>query len=243
MVLRVFLKGVLVWWLAASATLAQTATQTTPSTDAPRILAIGDSLVAWHRNEGVSIADSLSAALGEPVLNRAIAGARMINALPLTGAIGLRIPSQFRPRQGAPYDWVIVSGGGNDFLFGCGCRRCERRMNRLITENTDDGEVANLISQIRETGAKVVYLGYLRSPGVASPIERCKDEGDTFEARLALLAARTEGVYFHSVADLVPFGDRSFHGVDMIHPSKKASMIIGQQISDLIRQEDGARAP
>ena len=68
-----------------------------------------------------------------------------------------------------------------------------------------------------------------------------KDEGDAFEARLAELAKRDKGVFFHSIADLVPSGDRSFHGLDMIHPSRKASKIIGQQVAALIKRADSGR--
>jgi lysophospholipase L1-like esterase len=207
--------------------------------DKPRILAIGDSLMAWHRNESKSIADSLEASLGEPVLNRSISGARIIYGLPVTGALGLRISSQFRDRE--QYDWVIITGGGNDLMFGCGCARCERRMNRMITAEADKGDVVSLVQHIRKTGARVIYVGYLRSPEMESPIENCKDEGDTFEARLATLAKQDEGVFFHSIAELVPAGDRSFHGLDMIHPSQKASTIIGQQLADLIRRVDRSR--
>ena len=205
----------------------------------PSILTIGDSLMAWHRHDDASIADVLSTSLGEPVLNRAISGARIIYGLPVTGAMGLRISSQFRDKES--YDWVIVTGGGNDFMLGCGCARCDRRMNRMITAKADKGDVVSLVAQIRKTGARVIYLGYLRSPEMDSPIENCKDEGDAFEARLTELAKQDDGVFFHSIAELVPAGDRSFHGMDMIHPSKKANEIIGQQLANLIRRVDRSR--
>ncbi|MCV2893573.1 SGNH/GDSL hydrolase family protein [Lentibacter sp. XHP0401] len=205
----------------------------------PKILAIGDSLMAWHRGEDLSIADSLAAELGEPVLNRAVSGARIVYALPISGAMGMRISNQFRERE--RYDWVIVTGGGNDFMLGCGCARCERRMNKLLTADTKRGDVLKLIARIRKTGAQVIYLGYLRSPGMGSPIEKCKDEGDVFEARLAALAERDNGIHFHSIAQLVPSGDRSFHSFDMIHPSKKASTIIGKQIAQIIKRADQSR--
>lgn len=205
----------------------------------PSILAIGDSLMAWYRIDDRSIADSVAASLDEPVLNRAISGARIIYGLPVTGAMGLRVSNQFRDHE--RYDWVIITGGGNDFMLGCGCARCERRMNRMLTADAKQGDVVSLIARIRKTGARVVYLGYLRSPEMDSPIESCKDEGDAFEARLAELAKRDKGVFFHSIADLVPAGDRSFHAIDMIHPSHKASKLIGQQVAELIKRADRTR--
>ena len=213
--------------------------QAAQAQEKPKILAIGDSLMAWHRIDDKSIADSIAASLGEPVLNRAISGARIIYGLPLTGAMGLRISNQFRDRE--RYDWVIITGGGNDFMLGCGCARCDRRMNKMLTADAKQGDIVSLVARIRQTGARVVYLGYLRSPDMDSPIESCKDEGDAFEARLVELAKRDKGVFFHSIADLVPSGDRSFHGLDMIHPSRKASKIIGQQVAALIKRADSGR--
>jgi acyl-CoA thioesterase I len=42
------------------------------------------------------------------------------------------------------------------------------------------------------------------------------------------------GVTFLPMSDLVPFGDRSYHGLDLIHPSVKGSRGIGQRIAALI---------
>lgn len=42
-------------------------------------------------------------------------------------------------------------------------------------------------------------MGYLRSAGIDTPIEHCKDEGDELEARIARLAARVEGVHYLSM--------------------------------------------
>ncbi len=204
----------------------------------PRIVAIGDSLMAWHRGANLSIADEVSKGLSEPVVNRSISGARIIYGLPITGALGMKIANQFREDR---VDWVIMTGGGNDFMMGCGCGACERRMAKLISADGGRGEVPKLISDIRKTGARVVYVGYLRSPGVGSPIESCKDEGDEFEARLGKLAKRDKGLYFLSLQDLVPSGDRSFHGADMIHPSRKASRAIGARITRLIQKADRTR--
>ncbi len=210
----------------------------TPDTTA-RILAIGDSLMAWNRAGQRSIADVVAQELGEPVKNRALSGARVIYKLPFTGALGMNIGKQFRGKDHP--DWVVLSGGGNDLWFGCGCHRCDRRMKRLISEDGRKGKVVDLVSKLRKSGAQVVMIGYLRSPGVGSPIESCKDEGDIYEARLAKMAKRLDGVYFLSNADLVPYGDRSYHGFDMIHPSIKGSKAIGERVAELIKREDKGR--
>lgn len=202
---------------------------------APEVLVIGDSLLAWHSASGKSVADRLEALLGEPVRDRSVGGARMMYNLPVTGALGLSIPKQYR---GKPYRWVVVNGGGNDLWFGCGCGKCDRKLRKLISEDGKRGAIPKLVARLRASGAKVLWLGYLRSPGVDSAIDGCRAAGDRLEARIARMAEADEGVVFHSIADLVPHGDRSFHGVDMIHPSRKASLEIARQLAAIIRARD-----
>ena len=200
--------------------------------DTGRILFMGDSLLAVHGLSGNAVSDVAAATLGEPVTDRSVAGARIIYGLPISGALGMKIAKQYRK---GPWDWVVLNGGGNDLWLGCGCNRCERRLTRLISQDGQDGKIPKLVKTLRDDGARVLYVGYLRSPGVGSPIESCRDEGDVLEARISAMAAADDGVYFLSLADLVPYGDRSFHMVDMIHPSRKASAIIGRMIAEQIQ--------
>ncbi|PSL18686.1 SGNH/GDSL hydrolase family protein [Shimia abyssi] len=198
----------------------------------PRILAMGDSAMAWHNFSGRSIPDTVGRELGEKVSNNAIGGARIIYKLPISGAAGMKISNQYRKGD---WDWIIVNGGGNDLWLGCGCVACDNKMNRMISSDGRKGAIPHMLDTLRKTGAKVVYVGYLRSPGAWSPIEHCRDEGDELEARVSQLADILPDVHFVSAADLVPHGDRSYHGVDMIHPSVKASYEIGVRVADLIR--------
>jgi lysophospholipase L1-like esterase len=201
----------------------------------PRILTMGDSLMAWHGITGGSISHSISRTLNEPVANNAVGGARILYKLPLTGAMGMKIASQYREGD---WDWVVVNGGGNDLWLGCGCGPCEKKMGRLISDDGRRGEIPRLVDGLRKTGAQVVYVGYLRSPGAWSPIEHCRDEGDQLESRISKLADILPGVHFVSLADLVPHGDRSYHGIDMIHPSLKASREIGQRVAAVIQNAE-----
>jgi hypothetical protein len=199
--------------------------------DTPRVLAIGDSLMAFHSTSGRSISDYLGRALGIEVRDHSIVGAHMVYKLPLSGAMGMSIPMQFR----GEWDWVVMTGGGNDLWLGCGCHRCDRRMDKLIARDGTRGEIPKLMAKIRQSGAQVVYVGYLRSPELGSPIEHCKDEGDELEARVSALAARVEGVHYVSIQDLVQPGDRSFFALDRIHPSAKASRHIAARVAALIK--------
>lgn len=204
-----------------------------------KIIAMGDSLMAWNRAGGQSIADVLSSDLKEPVTNRSMTGARILYGLPVSGAMGMKIGKQFKRKDRA--DWVVVTGGGNDLMFGCGCHQCDRKLQQLVTPDGGAGAIVDLVLRIRQSGAKVVLLGYLRSPGLGSPIESCKDEGDIFDARLSRMASRIKGVHFVANADIVPHGDRSFHAFDMVHPSAKGSWVIGKRVAAVIKAHDPTR--
>ena len=202
--------------------------------DGSRILMMGDSLLASHSLSGRSVAGVLEQTLGTPVTDRSVMGARMIYRLPISGAAGLNIPKQFRDGN---WEHVVINGGGNDLWLWCGCHACDRKLDKLAArDGSAKGEIPSLIGRLRSTGAKVVWVGYLRSPGVGSPIESCKDEGDELERRIAAFAERTEGVTFVSLADMVPHGDRSYHGFDMIHPSVKGSREIARRVAAALRK-------
>ncbi|MFY0594897.1 MAG: SGNH/GDSL hydrolase family protein [Cognatishimia sp.] len=204
----------------------------------PRILAMGDSMMAAHKVSGRAVADYVSRALNEPIKDHSMVGASMSYALPITGAMGLNIAQQFR---GGEWDWVVLNGGGNDLWLGCGCNGCETKMEKLISLDATVGKIPNLVTRLRNSGAQVLWVGYLRSPGMNSPIENCRDEGDELESRLLHMARSQDGVHFVSIADLVPHGDNSFHGIDMIHPSLKGSAEIGARVSEYIRRVDPIR--
>ncbi len=196
-----------------------------------RILVLGDSMLAVHRINDSAVSDAIERTLREPVVDRSTIGARFHYALPITGRAGLNITKQYVPGK---WDWVIVNGGGNDLWLGCGCVLCNAKMDRLISEDGTRGTIPGFLSKLRQSGAKVIYVGYLRSPGRASPIEYCRDEGDEFERRISRLADLDPGLYFLSLQDLVPYGDGSYHSFDMIHPSIKGSTAIGQILANII---------
>ncbi|WP_299961707.1 SGNH/GDSL hydrolase family protein [uncultured Roseobacter sp.] len=205
--------------------------ETVPHDESPRILAMGDSMMAWHAGHDQGIADGVEQILNEPVIDRSVVGARVLYHLPVTGAMGLNISKQYARGD---WDWIIVNGGGNDLWLGCGCSRCDNKMERMIGPNGKKGEIARMVSMMRQSGAQVIYVGYLRSPGFGSIIEHCRNEGNELERRISRMAQADKGVHFVSLKDLVPHGDRSFHSGDRIHPSKKASRAIAERIARII---------
>lgn len=206
--------------------------------DTSGILAMGDSLMAWNRPSERAIANTVARELNEPVVDRSVIGARIVRDLPGGDVFGRRIGDQY---VSGNWNWIVLNGGGNDLWIGCGCVLCDDKLDRLISKDGKSGEIPQLVSKLRGTGARLVYVGYLRSPGRGSVIEHCRDEGDRFEARVARMAAGRDGVYFLSLRDLVPHGDRSYHSADMIHPSVKASREIGQRVAELIKAENENR--
>lgn len=202
--------------------------------DGSRILLLGDSLMAMHGMKGRSVSHAMEHALQEPVTDRSVMGARFIYVLPVSGSAGMNIAKQYRPGE---WDWVVLNGGGNDVLFGCGCGPCTTRIDRLISGDGSRGIIPGFVSRLRATGARVIYVGYMRTPGVTSPIEHCVDDGNEMDRRFGRLAARDGGVYFLSLDGMVPHGDRSYHALDLVHPSVKGSAEIGRRIARIIRSE------
>lgn len=201
--------------------------------DQMRVLVMGDSFMTSNGSAGHAVPHLLAKKLGAKVKSTAVAGARYGYKMPLTGALGFNISKQFRQDK---WDYVVMNGGGNDLWLGCGCMRCQKRLNKLISPDGSKGQIPAAVNRARSTGAKVIYVGYLRSPGLGSPIEHCKKVGAALEARIAVMARQDPGVSFVSLADMVPYGDSSYHGADMIHPSKKGSAAATNRIIAAIKQ-------
>ena len=209
--------------------------ETAPRAENARILLLGDSMMAFNRGSGAAVSDAIEDQLGEEVVDRSVPSARINYALPVSGAAGLSIPKQVID---GPWEWVVMNGYGNDILFGCGCRACDRQVDRLISADGLSGSIPEFVASLRARGAKVIYSGYLRTPGVQAPVESCGIVGDELDRRLALMAAADNGVTFVAMSDLVPYGDRSYHGLDLIHPSPKGSQAIGARIAEIIAAND-----
>jgi len=200
-----------------------------------RILAMGDSMLAMNRPGGKSVMGAVERHLNEPVLDRSVSGAQFNYPLPISGAMGLRIGEQYAAGN---WDWVILNGGGNDLFFGCGCVSCATMINRLVSADAKRGTVVETVRKIRATGARVIFVGYLHSPGIFSVIDHCKAEDIEYERRIAKLAAADKGVFYIKLSNLVPNGDTSFHSIDAIHPSVKGSAVIGALIAKTIRDAE-----
>lgn len=225
------------FYLALVGTILMLA-QTAPASarDQMKVLVMGDSFMTSNGSDGHAVPHALARDLGVTVKSTAVAGARFGYKLPLTGALGFNISKQYRDGN---WDYVVMNGGGNDLWLGCGCMRCQKRLNRLISPDGTQGQIPTAVHRARASGARVIYVGYLRSPGLGSPIEHCKKVGAALEARISVMARQDAGVSFVSLADMVPHGDSSFHSSDMIHPSAKGSIAASKRIAAAIRSAAG----
>lgn len=193
---------------------------------------MGDSMLAWNRASGRSVSHKIENLLGVEVLDRSVSGAQVLYALPVSGALGLSIPKQY---VAGKWDWVIVNGGGNDLWLGCGCIACDTKLDRLVSRDGVSGAIPMMVTKLEKSATRVLYVGYLRTPGKGSPIDHCANDGDELEARLTRMARANPKVFFLSLRDLVPQNDLSYHDVDRIHPSFKGSSEIARRIADFIK--------
>lgn len=195
------------------------------------VLLVGDSMLASNRAVGGSVSDAIEAAIGLEVVDRSVVGASYFHALPLSGAAGLKLTEQFQP---GPWKVIVANGGGNDLLFGCGCGDCRNVLDRLISADGRSGAIPSYVSELRSSGAYVVYVGYLRNPGTSAPIKACGPAGNELDRRLAELDRLDPGMTFIPMSDLVPYGSTLYHQIDRIHPSRTGSREIGLRIARAI---------
>ncbi|WP_120636130.1 SGNH/GDSL hydrolase family protein [Ruegeria sp. EL01] len=197
-----------------------------------KIIAVGDSLMAWNSTSGSSIPDVVEKNIGSAVIDRTVSAAWLQTQFDTDGHPETGVQAQFVEGD---WKWAIVNGGGNDLMLGCGCARCDAVLDRMISADGQSGQIPQFLRRIRDGGTQVIYVGYLRSPKLLTPIEHCKAEGDEFEARIARLAQQEQGITFVSNHDVARAGDASYFSFDLIHPSRKSSRIIGERVAKVIK--------
>ena len=193
-----------------------------------RIAVFGDSMMAWNGLNGGSAPQTLSRILDEPVANFAVSGARVTNPLPISSMLGFDIRQQYRKGD---WDVILVNGGANDFFFECGCGRCNRVLNRLVSPDGETGALPEFLLKLRETGAQVIYAGYHRSRGLDGPAKGCRNELDALDLRVERFAETHEGISFVTLRDVFPIGEPEYYAADRLHPSRLGSTAIAQRLA------------
>ncbi|RVT87270.1 SGNH/GDSL hydrolase family protein [Rhodobacteraceae bacterium CCMM004] len=196
----------------------------------PRLLAVGDSVMAWNAAGGQSIPAVVARETGLTTRNAAVPGAGL---LPGTGLAGLTIVGQIEPGR---YDWAIANGGANDLDALCGCARCPETLDRLLTRDGTRGAWVDMVARLRAAGAaRVLILGYYgpARTGRGGGYDRCNDEVAEMDRRLARLAARRADVVHVTARDVFD-GDPALYARDLVHPSPAGSARIGRLIARTI---------
>ncbi|SFJ08886.1 SGNH/GDSL hydrolase family protein [Jannaschia pohangensis] len=201
----------------------------TPPSDRA-ILAIGDSIMAWNGNQGIP--EVVGQTLNRPVVDGAQSAAHVTNPNGAAAALGFDITRQWR---GGDWDWVILTGGGNDIRPTCATPAAAATRDGLIGPRLT-GDIPNLIATIRASGAKVLFVGYYDgAEAAATGFTPCQPEFDIMNRRFAELAARDPGLVFLDAGDVIDASDRSLYARDLIHPSPRASALIGRAVARAIQ--------
>ncbi len=196
-----------------------------------RVLAIGDSVLAWHKWTGRDIPSVIGDVLGARVDNDAVAGARFSNASALGRAVGFDVRAQFRR---GPWDMVLVNGGANDMLNDCGCGACDGVLDGLLAADLT-GEVPQFVAEIRATGVQVLWMGYYASAR-SGQFAGCRPYLVQYDARMAQLAEATPGMTFIDSEDVLDPDDRANFAFDGIHPSPRGARRIGTYLAQSVAQ-------
>lgn len=208
-----------------------------------KILMIGDSLFAWHSLTGRNVGRVLDTELGQNVIDRSVTSARFSTGESYESSFGFDIRAQYESTQEnthkpemEPVDWdiLVMNGGGNDLFFECNCHSCDRTLDILISDDGQTGQIPAFLNPIRQSGTKVIYVGYPRNHDLGGPFMRCKDELDILETRIQAMARRDRGIYFIEIQDMFAPGDPTPFAFDYTHPSPESSATIARRIADLI---------
>ena len=186
------------------------------------IIAVGDSFLDWHSDEGLSIPDVVGEQLDMTTDNAAISGAMVLST------DDSAIPNQYR--EGV-WSWVIINGGGNDITDRCACDDCTDVMDMLIAEDGSSGVLPELAEQAVTHGAQVVVVGYMNLPEEAQESPQCNDELVELRARKAALADGLPGATFVDASQVMDGTDLELYDTDNLHPSVLGSRAVGELIA------------
>lgn len=210
---------VLVFWMLSGAA----------SADPLRVLALGDSIMAWHKWTGRDIPSVVGDLVDARVQNNAVAGARFSNDSPVGRAAGFDVRAQYRA---GTWDVILINGGANDLLSDCRCRSCGAVLDGLIAPDLT-GDVPGFLARLRHSGANVIWMGYYASAR-SGQFTGCRPYLVEYDARLARLAAVTPGLRFVDSEDVIDRSDRRQFAFDGIHPSPLGARRIGTYLAQIL---------
>ena len=191
-----------------------------------RIVVAGDSVMAWNRSSGASVAGVLQAQLREPVGDVSLSLAQIAG-----GRGAFNIPNQLARVQA---QWVVLNGGANDLMGNCDCSDCGPVLDRLISEDGRRGAIPTLVADLRGRGSRVVWADYYTAPRYAGTT--CEAPYQVLETRLGRMADADAGVTLVDMDDVFSPDDLSLFAADRLHPSKKGSARIANLIAPVLER-------
>lgn len=197
------------------------------------VLAVGDSLLAWHAPYCRSVPDYLATARGSAVENAAVNGAQMTSGAD-------RIPEQYR---GGGWSWLVADGGGNDLNQQCTCGfedDCGWVLDRLADPTDWSGAMPALAERALGDGARVILVGYYGMPESAwYGLGDCGAELDALKLRYADYAAATPGVTYVDLARAVSWPeDRDAYDFDRVHPDPAGAEALGRLLAEVMAEQE-----
>lgn len=187
-----------------------------------RILAIGDSVLAWNQLACQAVPDHLALERESKVQSGAVSGTRMLGG-------DSAIPDQYVPDD---WTWVIVDGGGNDLKDTCGTGQAEGLLDQLASPDGTQGAMAVLLDEILLDAQGVLLLGYYpMGEGAWYGFDACDAELASLNARYAVLAEQREGVWFVDLGQVLdPATTPEAYAPDQVHPDIEGA----QRIAELL---------
>ena len=193
------------------------------------MLAVGDSILSWHKEVGDSIPQVAGRELGAVMGNASEPGA------PLLGDDDWTIPIQYRT---GPWSWVVINGGANDLMDECDCRNCDTVMNRILSPDGDAGGLRRLAERAVSEGARVAVVGYMNLLPDSEESPRCNDELDDLRARQRAMADSMPNAVYVSAAEVMDGTDARMYDDDKLHPSVRGSRGIGLLLAETMIEAD-----
>ena len=202
------------------------------------ILAVGDSIMAMNGQICQGVAGHAGLDLSRYVEDHSVGGRRLDHPDSDDDIMG-----QYEP---GPWEWVIMTGGGNDMLQECGCnvdghdeQGCWDTLDSLLDPEAGTGEILDFLAMVRDdeaNAATVLLLGYydFTEHSVAN-FDGCNAYLPELNARYEALAEQEDDLVFLSTAELMDLEahpERIF--IDGIHPSVEGSAALGTLVAETI---------